>query len=265
MKKKVYAVIILGCVALTLAGFLLYPKIENYIYRMQLDRANAETMKQIGSTDVINQSITKSIEQSAVQPLIPEKAYLIVPSFCQSPFPTEESWHIHHASCEEAAVLQAVYYFNGIKTIDLDRVDSTLKDMIAWQEKHFGVHKDIHADSVKMMMMGYFGYKDDEIKIIRDATILDIKQAIAQGYPVVAPTYGRTLNNPYYKPPGPEYHMVTIIGYTNDRIITNDVGTKRGKDFSYPIDVFKKAMDREGGDIVILMPHSGIPSDSSKI
>lgn len=265
MKKKLYTLIALGCVALTLAGFLLYPKIESYFYRLQLDQANAETMKEIASVAVTNQSISKSIEESAVKPLIPDKAYLIVPSFCQSPFPTEESWHIHHASCEEAAVLQAVYYFNGVTTVDLTRVDSTLKDMIAWQEKHFGLHKDIHADSVKMMMRGYFGYKDDEIKIIRDATILDIKQAVAQGYPVVAPTYGRMLNNPYYKPPGPEYHMVTVIGYTHDRIITNDVGTKRGKDFSYPVDVFKNAMDREGGDIVILMPHRGVPSDSSKI
>ena len=125
-------------------------------------------------------------------------------------------------------------------------------DMIAWQEMHFGVHKDIHADSVKMLMTGFFGLGTGEVVIKRDATLEDIRRFVAGGYPVIAPTYGRTLNNPYYTPPGPEYHMVTIIGYTPDRIITNDVGTRRGKDFSYENDRFMKSMNQEGADILVI-------------
>ena len=103
-------------------------------------------------------------------------------------------------------------------------------------------------------MMSFFGYSSDDILIIRKAGIYDIKAQVASGFPVIAPTYGRWLNNPFYKQPGPEYHMVTVIGYTEDRIITNDVGTKRGKDFSYPSDVFKKSMDKEGADVLVIRP-----------
>jgi hypothetical protein len=170
----------------------------------------------------------------------------------------DESWKIHHASCEEAALLQAVYYDKNITEVDLNKVDQTLRDMVAWQEKHFGVHKDIHADSVKMLMMNYFGYSSDEIVIIRKAGLYEIKEQVAAGFPVIAPTYGRLLKNPFYKQPGPEYHMVTVIGYTEDRIITNDVGTKRGKDYSYTFDIFKTSMDKEGGDVLVIHSKQGV-------
>ena len=46
--------------------------------------------------------------------------------------------------------------------------------------------------------------------------------------------------------------MLIVIGYTEDKIITNDNGTRKGKDFSYDNDKFKQALDDAGGDIVIL-------------
>jgi hypothetical protein len=252
MKKKIIYVLALLAVILVLSGILFYPRMALYFNRKQLEKENAQTLQQITSKDVITKNIQASMESSSAHLLIPEKAYLEVPFFCQAPHQNDDSWKIHHASCEEAAALEAVYYDKGVTQVNANRVDTTLREMIAWQEKHFGVHKDIHADSVKMMLMGYFGYRSDEITIIRRARILDIKEQVAQGHPVVAPTYGRMLHNPFYKQPGPEYHMVTVIGYTQDRIITNDVGTKRGKDFSYDNDVFKAAMDKEGGDVLVI-------------
>ncbi|MBL7996622.1 C39 family peptidase [bacterium] len=236
------------------SGFLLYPRVEQYFYRQQMEKENIETLHKITSKDVVTKTVSESIQASVLKPVIPEKAYLEVPFFCQAPMTNDASWDIHHASCEEAAVLQAVYYDTGVKQADLAIVDKTLQDMIAWQEKHFGVHKDIHADTIKMLMVGFFGYEPDEIMIMRNASIYDIKQQIASGFPVIAPTYGRMLKNPFYKQPGPEYHMVTVIGYTEDRIITNDVGTKRGKDFSYPLEIFKASMDREGADALVIRP-----------
>jgi hypothetical protein len=252
MKKKLIIIFALSAAILILSGFLFYPKIELYLSRQQREKENERTLLQITSKDVIAKTMLASIESASVKTLLPEKVYLEVPFFCQAPLQNDDSWKIHHASCEEAASLQAVYYDKNIKEVNVHRVDSTLRAMIAWQEKHFGIHKDIHADSVKMLLMGYFGYASDEIKIVRKAKIADLKEAVAQGYPVIAPTYGRALHNPFYKQPGPEYHMVTIIGYTKERIITNDVGTKRGKDFSYDLDVFQQAMDKEGGDCLII-------------
>lgn len=252
MKK--YLVYTGGVIITALLTFVVYPKAVDYYCRYQMEKENTETLQEITSKDVITKTALDAIQASVLKPLIPAKAYLEVPFFCQAPMTNDESWKIHHASCEEAALLQAVYYDKNIKDVDLAKVDRTLQDMIAWQEKHFGIHKDIHADSIKMLMMSFFDYTSDEILIIRNAGIYDIKEQVASGFPVIAPTYGRWLKNPFYKQPGPEYHMVTVIGYTEDRIITNDVGTKRGKDFSYPLDVFKKSMDREGGDILVIRP-----------
>lgn len=251
MNKKhwVKVILLLGLIVL---GFIVYPRVEQYFYRQQLEKENRETLQKITSKDVVTKTALESIQTSVLKPVIPSQAYLEVPFFCQAPFMNDASWSIHHASCEEAALLQAVYYDKGMKDVDLNQVDKTLREMIAWQEKHFGVHKDIHADSIKILMMNFFGYRDSEIEIHRKASLYAIKEQVALGFPVIAPTYGRMLKNPFYKQPGPEYHMVTVIGYTEDRIITNDVGTKRGKDFSYPLEVFKNAMDREGADVLVI-------------
>lgn len=239
-------------VLMVIAGYFVFPRLEAFYYRNQMEKENAETLQKITSKDVVVKAALDAIQTSTLKPVIPERAYLQVPFFCQAPMTNDDNWKIHHASCEEAALLQAVYYDKNIKEVDLNLVDKTLKDMITWQETHFGVHKDIHADSIKILMMSFFGYTSDEIQIIRKASLYDIKEQVASGFPVIAPTYGRLLKNPFYKQPGPEYHMVTVIGYTEDRIITNDVGTKRGKDYSYTLDVFKTSMDREGGDALVI-------------
>ncbi len=251
IKHKFILIIILGLVIAALIFF--YHRIINYYHRYETDRRNREVLEDLQRDSLKAILPDSSIEQPRIT-VIPERAYLKVPFFCQAPFQNQASWELHHASCEEAALLQAVYYDRQIDSVDLQTVDRTLLDMIAWQIRHFGVHKDIHADSVKMLMTGFLGYRDDQIQIIRKATVEDIKREIASGYPVIAPTYGRTLNNPYYTPPGPEYHMVTITGYTKDRIITNDVGTKRGRDFTYDIPLFMKAMHQEGGDVLVIRP-----------
>lgn len=246
--------VFIGCTlsAVVTVGIVMYPRVQQFFYRQQMEKENLETLQKITSKDVVTKAALESIQTSVLKPVIPQKAYLEVPFFCQAPFMNDASWSIHHASCEEAALLQAVYYDKGIKDVDLGKVDKTLQDMVSWQEKHFGVHKDIHADSIKILMMSFFGYQTEEIEIIRQASIYAIKEQVASGFPVIAPTYGRMLKNPFYKQPGPEYHMVTVIGYTEDRIITNDVGTKRGKDFSYPVDIFKQSMDREGADVLVI-------------
>jgi len=44
------------------------------------------------------------------------------------------------------------------------------------------------------------------------------------------------LGNPYFRTPGPIYHMLVVKGYDEDEFITNDVGTKRGDGFRYKYD-----------------------------
>lgn len=252
MKRK-WKWLIVFLLSLVCFGLWFYgEKLAHYWEQKKSEEANKEALLEVAHRDSVIRDTSTSEALSGFQRL-PEKAYISgVPFVCQAPHQNAQSWEYHHASCEEAAVLQALFYAQGKDTIDPNEAHRIFLDMIAWQEKHFGVHKDIHADSVKMLIQGYFGLADDEVVIQRKATLEDLRWWVARGYPVIAPTYGRILRNPYYTPPGPEYHMLTVIGYTPDRLITHDVGTKRGKNFSYENDRFMKSMNREGADILIL-------------
>ena len=70
-------------------------------------------------------------------------------------------------------------------------------------------------------------------RIIENVTAEDIRKELSNGHPVIAPTAGQLLGNPYFSGDGPPYHMIVIIGFDAKGFITNDVGTKRGKDYRY--------------------------------
>ena len=46
--------------------------------------------------------------------------------------------------------------------------------------------------------------------------------------------------------------MLLVKGYTEDKIITNDNGTRRGEDFSYTNEIFETAMKASEGAIITL-------------
>lgn len=209
---------------------ILAPKAARYFERQSIAQKNEKTI------EIIEKKIAGS-------------AYLEnVPFITQAPLETEDNWTLHEESCEEAAVLQAYLYETG-QTMTKDEANEKILDMITWQTTNFGGHFDLYAPEMEEFMTKYFGIQRNEVRVIFDAEIDDIKKEISAGHPVIVPITGEILKNPYYPYPG--YHMLTVIGYTEDRIITNDNGTRRGKDFSYDIATFEKAMKDAGGDILV--------------
>ena len=252
-KNNIRKYIVFVAVGIALgAGFIGYPKIAAYIERVQIEYENETTMNEILEQQVIDMTIQniQNLAEEAHATVILENAYLDVPFICQAPFQTEASWVHHEESCEEAALLQVKYYLDGVTEVDPQKANDTILDMIKWQEKNFGEHKDLYANDMATFIKDYYELEDDQIEIIYDVEITDIKKMISAGDPIIAPITGDILNNPYYPYPG--YHMLTIIGYTPEKIITNDVGTKRGEDYSYDYDVFMKALKDAGGDIILL-------------
>ncbi len=54
---------------------------------------------------------------------------------------------------------------------------------------------------------------------------------------------GKEIGNPFYSNGGPTYHAMVIKGYkAGQKIITEDVGTKRGEDYVYPWKVLDGAL-----------------------
>lgn len=163
----------------------------------------------------------------------------------QAPFAIWDDDHNH--ACEEAAILMVNFYLEK-KELTPEIADEEILAMIDYQRKNWQGHFDLEASKVAKLAEEFYGYKNTKVKY--DISILDIKREIVAGNPVILPCAGRKLGNPYYRQPGPLYHMLVAIGYDEDEIIVNDPGTKRGKNFSYKYEVLLAALHEwNGGDV----------------
>lgn len=171
-------------------------------------------------------SIILSISIINASTAIPNKIYLLTPFLCQAPFGNwSEPWQ---DACEEASIIMALKKFK-----DKGSGNQEILKLVEFQKQHYGGHFDLTAAKAVKLIKDY--YKYDKVKLINDPSIEDIKTELANKNIVVAPMAGRLLGNPCYTPPGPAYHYMLFKGY-NDRtgkFITNDCGTKRGKDYRY--------------------------------
>lgn len=197
------------------------------------------------SSSIVEASPTPTIEENSKE-IIPA-TYRIdnIPFTPQAPF---AKWDFdHNEACEEAAILMVHYFYKG-KSLTPEIADKEIMGMINYQKQNWQGHFDLEAKDIAKLAKEYYSYKN--AKVIYSAAISDIKKEVAKGNPVIIPTAGRLLGNPYYKSPGPIYHALVVIGYTESEIITNDPGTKRGKDYSYKNEVILNAMHEwNGGNV----------------
>jgi len=167
---------------------------------------------------------------------IPVKKILEVPFTSQAPY---EDWsQPYQDACEEASAIILAYYLSD-QNLNKDIANEEILNLVDWQNSNFGDFKDTTAAKTAEMIEKYYGYKT---KVAYDISINDIKLEIAKGNPVIIPAAGQLLGNRYFTPPGPVYHMLVVIGYDDDEIITNDPGTKRGAGYRYDYDVFYNAI-----------------------
>lgn len=239
-KRALYIIAIL--LVLSFAGTAAAPVYQKINHRLQIYRVARDNEKTIAE-------FPSEEEKPTTASALPTQKLLEVGFICQAPMETEENWTYHEESCEEAAFLQAYLYETG-QTITKPQAHEKILDMIVWQIDNFGTHHDLYADEMQKFITGYGGLTDDEVVTVNDVTVNDIQSIIAAGHPIIAPVTAATLKNPHYPYPG--YHMLTITGYTEDRIITNDNGTRHGKSFSYDTAIFMQALRDAGGFIIYL-------------
>lgn len=186
----------------------------------------------------ISEKNNKDIEKTIYEPsesndiddraALPQKKLLDIKFIPQAPFHDwEEPWQ---NACEEAAVLNTYYYLEGKQNISNDQIRDDIQAMVNWQVRYFGQHKDLNIAEVAVVIKQYLGY---DYKIIEIKSIDDIKKEIDRGNPIVIPAAGRILQNEHFTQPAPVYHMLTVIGYTQNKIITNDPGTQFGEKLEY--------------------------------
>jgi len=161
---------------------------------------------------------------------IPTSINLDIPFQSQAP---HANWDMpYQEGCEEASIILAVKYLEDINYISAEEMNQEILDMVDYQNKNYGGHYDLSAEETSDLLLEYYG-DEFETELIYDFEWEDVKKALAQDHPVIIPTAGQQLGNPYYTAPGPRYHMMVIRGYDENYVYTNDVGTKRGENYKY--------------------------------
>jgi len=190
--------------------------------------------------------IVKKIDPFLDAGSLPDQANIDVPFTTQSPYAT---WTPQdEESCEEASILMVDAYYRGVQAITKDDAVKSLNAIVAYEMKAFGYFKDTSATTTAALVKGFYGYPD--VRIV-PYNVDQMKRAVVNGYPVILPTAGKLLNNPNFHNGGPPYHMVVVKGYMSDgTIVTNDPGTRNGKDYLYSQATLDAAVhDWNNGDV----------------
>lgn len=170
---------------------------------------------------------------------------LAVPFFSQAP---RGDWSLPwQEACEEASSILVDAYWRD-DTLSVEAMETGIRAAVDWQNRTFGYYEHTTAAETAQMLRELYGYR--RVDVLDNADISDIAAQVRAGRPVIVPLAGRLLGNPYYTQPGPVYHMLVVKGIAeNGDVITNDVGTRHGRNLTYTPDVFYNAMHDvpEGG------------------
>lgn len=179
--------------------------------------------------------------------LLPKQKHLLVPFTPQAP---KANWDMpYQEACEEASIIMVAGYYRGDKgTYASSTADKMILDLIRLEEDQFGFGADITSSEAASVIEAY----DPSLKaaVVSVTSTDSIKSYVARGIPVIVPADGKVLPNPNFRNGGPVYHMLVVTGYTEDRFITNDPGTRNGYDFTYAYsDLINAIHDWNDGDV----------------
>lgn len=163
---------------------------------------------------------------------------LAVPFFAQAP---RGDWSLPwQEACEEASVILVGAFWDS-EELSVEKMEERIHAAVAWQMSSFGFYEHTTAAQTATMIRALYGYARVEVEY--DIGTDRIAAHVRAGRPVIVPLAGRLLGNPYYTSPGPVYHMLVVKGVAeNGDLITNDVGTRHGRNLTYHPDVFLNAM-----------------------
>ncbi len=191
------------------------------------DQAIGQVQDQLASFEYKVKDWQVDLENEPKEEEVPTTVNLNVDFASQAPL---ANWDLpYQEACEEAALIQAYYYFNN-KKLTNELMDKEIIEVVEWEKQKFGLYSDTELVEVEIMAKEYFNL---DVKIVEQVEVDLMKKYLSQGYLILIPTAGRELGNPNYTEPGPLYHFLVIRGYDRNEFITNDVGTRKGDGYKY--------------------------------
>ena len=223
-----------------------------FVWKKLDDRVIEEPVSSLQVYESLRPTLTSRATQAEPELItdigsMPVEINLAVPFTVQAP---HANWEYPYGDfCEEASVLMAASYIKGLAIPNPDFADQKLHEIKDFELQRFGYHKDTTAEETAVILKEF--YKINGVKVVYDPAVADIKSALNEKKVIIIPAAGRKLGNPYFRQPGPFYHMLVIKGYTKEgNFVTNDPGTRRGADFIYDPGVLMNAIhDWNGGDV----------------
>lgn len=220
MRKRIVIPLIIIAVAILAGAWWEYSKIAP-------DTASYSRQQTLPPA---NNPATPSAPDAPSNGQLPKTLVLKVPFTPQAP---TGNWdQLHNEACEEASSLMAGLYFGGDtnNTIPAGQVEAEISKLVNWENQTYGYSLDTTSAETAKMVEQVYGLKT---KLLDDFSMDDLKTQLNQGHVVLVSEDGRLLHNPNYKRPGPPHHMLVIKGYDSQGIITNDSGTKNGRNYFY--------------------------------
>lgn len=192
---------------------------------------------QVNENGNMNVPVNEQINVSEPEQIqIPAEFNLDIPFTSQAPF---GNWDVAHEEyCEEASLLMANRFLLGRNIDGPTDADQAMNDMAAWEVERFGYFESTTAEETASVATEYLGLQAEVLPYSYTAA----QEALVNGRVVIIPAAGRELGNPNFTAPGPIYHMLVMKGWTEDYIITNDPGTRKGENYVYDPDVLYTAV-----------------------
>lgn len=230
MKKKIYF-LIGGLIIVLIVGFFVNQRFIGKKSLFNISSGLTPSAK-IFPPELLSPSplMTSMTSAATAEPTSLPEEHLIENFSFQSQAPFGEWDELHDEACEEAALILVNYYLKN-QPLDAATMEEQIQKMVAWEIDYFGSYKDLTIDELQTIAQKYYGLQNSRVE--ENITLEDIKKEVAQNHSVIVPTAGRLLGNPYFRSPGPIYHMLVIIGYEGNTIIVQDIGTRRGDHYRY--------------------------------
>jgi len=210
---------------------------ETKIKKEQQEREELTKKLEQEAQKIAEQNRQKQLETS--KPIIIPQKYDIqnMQFFSQAPY---WNWNQpYQDACEEASLLIWYYY---IKWLNKNKSEYN-KDLLKMVQLEMDILWYFESTTI-VEMKQIINTRDPNIKakIIEHPSIRDIEKEISKNNAVIAPFYGKWINNPHYALWWPEYHFMVIKWYDKYNFITHDVWTIKWANREYSKSLIMKNM-----------------------